>query len=142
MIDAARASGRVLAVNFETRYSEQNQILRRWIAGGHFGRIEALHFANMWDGHKTFGPIRERRARLMQLAGALDCGIHKLDQARFLLAAPERRQTWGHGWVSRPIRRPTSASQLLSSGVMVTLGESLAWAITSNLGRWSIRSNR
>ena len=91
MVATADAVGLVLAVNFETRYSEQNAVLRRWLTGGHLGRVEALHFANMWDGHKRFGPIKERRARLMALAGALDCGIHKLDQARFLVGG-----TWGY----------------------------------------------
>ena len=130
MIDAARAADLMLAVNFETRYSEQNHILRRWIAGGHFGRIEALHFANMWDGHKTFGPIRERRARLMQLAGALDCGIHKFDQVCFLLGG-----TWNHvealgAWLGEPSDPPPHIGILgqLSNGVMVTLNASLAWA--------------
>ena len=130
MIDTARHAGRVLAVNFETRYSEQNDILRRWIAGGHFGRIEALHFANMWDGHKTFGPIRERRARLMALAGALDCGIHTLDQARFLLGGTWNRVEALGAWLGKPSEPPPHIGILaqLSTGVMVTLNASLAWA--------------
>jgi predicted dehydrogenase len=130
MVETARSAGRVLAVNFETRYSEQNDILRRWIAGGHFGRIEALHFTNMWDGHKTFGPIRERRARLMALAGALDCGIHKLDQARFLLGGTWNRVEALGAWLGEPSDPPPHIGILaqLSTGIMVTLNASLAWA--------------
>lgn len=130
MIDAARAAGRLLAVNFETRFSEQNDILRRWIAGGHFGRIEALHFANLWDGHKTFGPLRERRARLMALAGALDCGIHKFDQARFLVGGTWRRVEALGAWLGEEFDPPPHIGILaqLDTGVMVTLNASLAWA--------------
>ena len=130
MIEAARQAGRVLAVNFESRYAEQNEILRRWIAGGHFGRIEALHFANMWDGHKTFGPIRERRARLMQLAGALDCGIHKLDQARFLVGGTWKDVEAVGAWLGEPSDPPPHIGiiGMLSNGVAVTLNASLAWA--------------
>ena len=130
MVDRAAERGRVLAVNFESRYSEQNEILRAWIKDGHFGRIEALHFANMWDGHKRFGPIKERRARLMALAGALDCGIHKLDQARFLVGG-----TWSHvealgAWLDEEFDPPPHIGILgqLSNGAMVTVNASLSWA--------------
>ena len=132
MVERAEAANLILAVNFETRYSEQNAILRRWIGNGHLGRIEALHFANMWDGHKRFGPIKERRDRLMELAGALDCGIHKLDQARFLVGG-----TWKYvealgAWLDEPSTPPPHIGILgqLSNGVMVTLNASLTWAAT------------
>lgn len=130
MTDLARSLGLVLAVNFEGRYSEQNDILRRWIAAGHFGRIEAIHFVNMWDGHKTFGPVKERRARLMDLAGALDCGIHKLDQARFLLGGTWTRVDGIGAWLGEPSKPPPHIGIVgqLSNGVLVTLVASLAWA--------------
>jgi 1,5-anhydro-D-fructose reductase (1,5-anhydro-D-mannitol-forming) len=130
MIDLAEASGLALAVNFETRYGEQNDILRRWIREGRLGEINALHFANMWDGHKSFGPIKERRARLMELAGALDCGIHKLDQARFLVGG-----TWAEvfargAWMGEDFTPPTHIGIVgqLDNGVLVTLNASLSWA--------------
>jgi predicted dehydrogenase len=130
MTDLAADLGLVLAVNFETRYSEQNEILRRWIREGRFGEINALHFANMWDGHKSFGPIKERRARLMELAGALDCGIHKLDQARFLVGG-----TWADvfargAWMGEDFTPPTHIGIVgqLDNGVLVTLNASLSWA--------------
>ncbi len=134
LVDRAERRGLTLAVNFETRYSEQNDILRGWIAGGHFGRIEALHFANMWDGHKAFGPIRERRARLMALAGALDCGIHKLDQARFLAGGTWRRVEAVGAWLGEDSGPPPHIGihGQLSNGVIVTLNASLAWA--ANIG--------
>jgi predicted dehydrogenase len=130
MTELAEASGLTLAVNFETRYSEQNEILRRWIREGRFGEIDALHFTNMWDGHKSFGPIKQRRARLMELAGALDCGIHKLDQARFLVGG-----TWADvfargAWMGEDFTPPTHIGIVgqLDNGVLVTLNASLSWA--------------
>ena len=130
MTDLARDKGLVLAVNFETRYGGQNSVLKRWIRAGHFGRIEALHFANMWDGHKRFGPIRERRARLIALAGALDCGIHKLDQARFLAGGVWDRIESVGAWLGEEFEPPPHIGILgqLSNGVMVTLNASLSWA--------------
>jgi predicted dehydrogenase len=130
MTAAAQAAGVVLAVNFETRYSEQNEVLRRWITAGHFGRINALHFANLWDGHKSFGPVKERRARLMELAGALDCGIHKLDQARFLVGGTWTRVDAVGAWMGEDFTPPTHIGiiGMLDVGVMVTLNASLSWA--------------
>jgi len=130
MTDAAQAAGVVLAVNFESRYNEQNEILRRWIAAGYFGQINALHFANLWDGHKSFGPVKERRARLMELAGALDCGIHKLDQARFLVGGTWTKVEAVGAWMGEDFTPPTHIGiiGLLDVGIMVTLNASLSWA--------------
>ena len=131
MSEEARARKLALAVNFETRYGEQNAILRRWIAEKRLGRIEALHFANLWDGHKKKEPIRERRARLMALSGALDCGIHKLDQARFLVGGTWKRIEAVGSWLGEDeFVPPTHIGILgqLSTGVAVTLNASLAWA--------------
>jgi predicted dehydrogenase len=130
MIDTARETKRLLAVNFETRYSEQNEVLKRWIADGRFGRIDALHFANMWDGHKSFGPIKERRARLIGLAGALDCGIHKMDQARFLAGGTWKRVQALGAWLDEDFLPPPHIGIIaqLSNGVLVTLNASLSFA--------------
>jgi predicted dehydrogenase len=130
MTDEARARNLLLAVNFESRYGEQNGILRRWIADGRFGRLEALHFSNLWDGHKREGPIRERRARLMALSGALDCGIHKLDQARFLAGGTWRRIEAVGAWLGEDEFVPPAHIGILGqldNGVAVTLNSSLAW---------------
>ena len=130
MTAAAQAAGVVLAVNFEARYNEENEVLRRWIAAGHFGQINALHFANLWDGHKSFGPVKERRARLMELAGALDCGIHKLDQARFLVGGTWTKVDAVGAWMGEDFTPPTHIGiiGMLDVGVMVTLNASLSWA--------------
>jgi predicted dehydrogenase len=131
MADRARERGLVLAVNFETRYGEQNTILRRWIADKRLGRIEALHFSNLWDGHKRNGPIKERRARLMAQSGALDCGIHKLDQARYLVGGTWKRIEAVGAWLGEDeFVPPTHIGILgqLDNGVAVTLNASLAWA--------------
>ncbi len=131
MIDAAEAAGRELAVNFESRFGEENAILRRWIADERFGCMEALHFSNMWDGHKSFGPVAERRARLMELAGALDCGIHKLDQARFLAGGAGWAELYARGaWMGEEFTPPTHIGIVgqLDNGVLVTLNASLSWA--------------
>ena len=130
MINAAVRCKRELAVNFESRFGEQNATLRRWISEGRLGTIEALHFANLWDGHKSFGPVKERRARLMELAGALDCGIHKLDQARFLAGGGWADIHARGAWMGEDFTPPTHIGIVgqLDSGVLVTVNASLSWA--------------
>ena len=130
LTDLAQRLGLVLAANFETRYSEQNTILRRWIDDARFGTINALHFTNLWDGHKSYGPIKERRGRLMELAGALDCGIHKLDQARFLIGGVWADVFARGAWMGEDFTPPTHIGIVgqLDNGVLVTLNASLSWA--------------
>ena len=130
MIDDAAGRGLVLAVNFETRYGEENTILLRWLRSGCLGSVEALHFANMWDCHKTFTKTAVRRARLVGLAGALDCGIHKLDQARFLVGGDWVRIESVGAWLGEDFTPPPHVGILgqLDNGVMVTLNASLSWA--------------
>jgi predicted dehydrogenase len=130
MIDEAARRNLVLAVNFESRYSEQNTILLRWLRSGCLGCVEALHFANMWDCHKTFTKSAARRARLVGLAGALDCGIHKLDQARFLVGGNWSRIESMGAWLGEDFTPPPHVGILgqLDNGVMVTLNASLSWA--------------
>ena len=130
MIDAAAGRQLVLAVNFETRYGEQNTVLLRWLRSGCLGSVEALHFANLWDCHKTFTKTAARRARLVGLAGALDCGIHKLDQARFLVGGDWARIESIGAWLGEDFTPPPHVGILgqLDNGVMVTLNASLSWA--------------
>lgn len=130
MIDAAKTAGKVLAVNFETRYSQKSQLLKRWIAEKRFGRIDAIHLTNMWDGHKSFGPVAERRARLIGMAGALDCGIHKLDHARFLLGGSWTSVRAVGAWLNEDFTPPPHISIIgtLDSGPMVSINSSLTFA--------------
>lgn len=133
MTETAKACGRLLAINFETRYSEKNAILRRWIAEGRLGDIGAIHFNNLWDCHKSFSASKDRRARLLSLAGALDCGIHKLDQARYLLGGNWKAVEAVGAWLGEPCTPPPHIGIIgtLDNGVMVTLNASLAF--TANI---------
>lgn len=130
MTNAADAAGLILAVNFESRFGEQMRILKKWVDDQRFGRIEAIHFENLWDGHKSFGPVAERRARLMELAGALDCGIHKLDQARFLAGGGWADLHARGAWMGENFTPPTHIGIVgqLETGVLVTVNASLSWA--------------
>lgn len=84
MVAAADAAGRVLAVDFECRYYPGYRQARKWIQDGLLGEVHAFHLDHMWDGHKKFGPLADRRGRTMELTGCLDCGIHRIDIARYL----------------------------------------------------------
>ena len=126
-------TGCLFAVNFETRYSNPVRILQRWISEDRFGKINAIHFDNMWDCHKSFSATAARRARLLALAGALDCGIHTFDQARYLLGGEWDSVNAVGAWFDEPCEPPPHISVVgtLTNGCMFSLNASLAF--TANI---------
>lgn len=134
MIDAADTADRHLVVNFENRYLPHFGQLRQWVAEGRFGQLQAIHLQQFWDGHKNFGPVAERRKRLLDRAGALDCGIHKLDMARFLAGGGHWSQIQAMGaWLQEDFEFPPHISLLGQLGfedrsVLVSLNASLGYA--------------
>ncbi len=129
MVDAARTADRLLVVDFETRFHENSMQIRRWIDEGRLGRIEAIHIQHFWDGHKVFGAIGARRKRLSDLAGALDCGIHKADIIRYFCGGRWKDIRAAGRWFGEDTRYPTHISILaeLDNGVMATLNASFAY---------------
>jgi predicted dehydrogenase len=107
------------------------QQIRRWIVDGRLGCIEAVHLTNMWDGHKNTGELAERRGRLMKMAGGLDCGIHKLDLARYFAGGARWRTIKALGaWYGEAFTFPPHIAVLgrLENGVLVTVNASLGYA--------------
>ena len=131
--DEVAKRGSLFAVNFETRYGQRIKLLKRWIDGGYLGNIHAIQFDNLWDCHKTFTPSAPRRARLLSLTGGLDCGIHELDQARYLLGGQWSKIRAMGAWCDEPFTPPPHISVvgLLDNDVMVNLNASLAF--TANI---------
>jgi predicted dehydrogenase len=130
MNDAARQANRHLIVNFETRFYDHFRKIREWIQAGRLGRIEAIHIQHFWDGHKAYGPSSERRARLMNLAGGLDCGIHKLDVVRFFCGGKWQEVTARGVWLGENLKKPPHIGILatLDNGVMATVNVSMGYA--------------
>jgi predicted dehydrogenase len=130
MIEAAAKARRHLAVDFESRYSPGFRQVRAWIAEGRLGKVGAIHLTNMWDGHKLQGPLGERRRRFCDSSGCLDCGIHKLDLARYFNGGGEWRDIRAYGaWFGEAVRFPPHISILarLDTGVLVTLNASFSF---------------
>jgi predicted dehydrogenase len=129
MLAAAERAGRLLAINFETRYHASSLRIRRWIREGRLGRVEAIHAQNLWDGHKVFGPIGARRKRLTDLAGALDCGVHKADLIRFFCGGNWKEVRAMGRWFGEDVAKPPHISVLasLDNGVLATLNASFAY---------------
>ena len=129
MVDAAARAGRLLAVDFETRFYPAHVRIRQWIDEGRLGRIEAIHIQHFWDGHKTFGPLAERRHRFADLSGALDCGIHKADIIRYWCGGRWTDIRSAGRWFGEDTRYPTHIAILgeLDNGVMATLDASFAY---------------
>jgi UDP-N-acetylglucosamine 3-dehydrogenase len=131
MAAAERETGRRLFVNFETRLYPFVRQMRQWIAEGRLGRVEAIHVHDLWDGHKTQGAIGERRARLLSTSGGLDCGVHKLDIARYLAGGGAWKSLHALGaWYGEGFKYPPHAAVLarIESGPMVTVNASMGFA--------------
>lgn len=131
MAEASKATNKHLFVNFETRLYPYVRQIRQWIDDGKLGRVEAIHLHHLWDGHKTTGPMGERRKRLMDHAGGLDCGIHKLDLGRYLGSNAAWRGLHAMGaWYGEAFQFPPHIAVLgrLQSGTMVTVNASMGFA--------------
>ncbi|MBU4199466.1 MAG: Gfo/Idh/MocA family oxidoreductase [Verrucomicrobia bacterium] len=130
MIAAAQKAGKLLGVDFESRYITGFQQIRKWIAAGHIGHIRAIHIDNLWDGHKIWGPLGKRRRRFCDSSGCLDCGIHKLDLTRYFSGGGTWRDIKAFGtWFGEHVKYPPHIAIMacLDTGVLVTLNASFAF---------------
>lgn len=130
IIEAAEASSRVVGVNFEMRFYDWVVQVNQWIAQGLLGRVEAVHIQEMWDGHKAFGPAADRRRRLMDVAGSLDCGIHRADLARVFAGGGNWQRVEAQGaWFGETCALPPHISVIatLDTGAYVSLTSSFAF---------------
>lgn len=130
MIAAAEKAGKRLGVDFENRYNPAFRQVRQWIADGRIGRPGAVHLDNMWDGHKVTGPLADRRRRFCDSSGCLDCGIHKLDLARYFTGGGAWTDIRAYGaWFGESVRFPPHIAVMakLDTGILVTLNASFAF---------------
>jgi predicted dehydrogenase len=94
MADAADRAGRVLAIDFQTRFSRDAQRAHELVAGG---RLGAPNFARATmlrqAGVPTWGTFTSKAANG---GGALiDIGVHALDRALYVLGHPTPLSVWG-----------------------------------------------
>lgn len=130
MLQAAKKAGRLLVVDFETRYDKPYMQIRKWIADGRLGKLGAIHIDHLWDCHKATGRLAERRRRFCDVAGTLDCGIHKLDLARYFNGGGEWRDIRAYGaWFGEDVRYPPhiTIQARLDTGVLFTLNSSFSF---------------
>ena len=134
MIEAAERAERCLVVNFETRYHRHHQQIRQWISEGRIGRVDAIHVQDFWDGHKRTGRVAERRSRLLDRAGGLDCGIHKIDLVHHLCGSGQWSSMEAVGaWLGeeeRVFAPHIAILGRLDTGTLVTVNASLGYAAT------------
>jgi predicted dehydrogenase len=130
LIAAGKAAKRHLALDFESRYLPAFRLMQEWVSGGKLGRVHAVHMNEMWDGHKAFGPLAERRYRFTDTSGCLDCGIHHLDLARYFCGGGHWQDIHASGaWFGEKVRYPPhiAIQARLNQGVLVTLNASFAY---------------
>lgn len=129
MIQEAKKADRLLVIVFENRYHPYNRKIHKWISSGHLGKVEAVHFHDLWDGHKNFGKLAARRARAIEQTGSLDCGIHQLDLARYFVGGDWQDVSALGSWFGEELRNPPHISLLgrLTNGALVTMNSSYAY---------------
>lgn len=130
MIAAASKAGRLLGVDFESRYIPAYRQIRAWIDEGRIGHVGAIHMEHFWDGHKVTGALAERRRRFCDSSGCLDCGIHKLDLARYFNGGGTWRGIQAYGaWFGEKVRYAPHIAIMarLDTGVLVTVNASFAF---------------
>ncbi len=95
MILAAEKSGKLLAINFNTRSQEIYRVMRDLVHAGLLGPIAVARFAYLWSAHQWQPP--QRMASFMAHGGPIiDSGVHFFDGVR-LLTGREFTQIHAHG---------------------------------------------
>ena len=130
LLAASREAGKALAVDFENRYHPAFRLIQECVQAGRLGRVHAVHMNEMWDGHKVFGPLAERRHRFTDTSGCLDCGIHHLDLSRYFCGGGRWQDVHATGaWFGETVRYPPhiAVQARLDRGAVVTLNASFAY---------------
>lgn len=130
MIREAEKADRKLAITFENRYHPEIRKIKEWIDAGFLGKVGAIHTHLFTSNYKTFGPRWERRKRLLDLAGVLDCGIHALDYIRYLLNGEWIELHSRGAWFGETLTNAPHISILgrISSGAIATITYSYSYA--------------
>ncbi len=108
MLEAARAAGKRLMINFSYRFSAQSRALKAQVDAGFFG--DFYFGRTVWHrrrGMPGFGGWFGQKA----LAGGgplIDLGVHRLDLALWLMGYP--KPTWVMGNTYDPIARAAAAA--------------------------------
>lgn len=129
MVETGKKTNRLIAIDFESRYSPPFRKIKEWINAGYLGDIQAIHMQSFWDGHKVFGELAERRNRFIERSGCLDCGIHCLDRTRYFCGGDWQDIHAVGAWFGEKTTYPPhiAISARLSSGVLVTLNDSFSY---------------
>jgi predicted dehydrogenase len=107
LVELARESGRMLAVNFEYRLDEAMRLMREVLLSGEIGKLQVIRLIHNWSAHGVLGAAGERRARFLQSGGGcLDCGVHFLDLARYLSGSEFEDMSARGQWVEPQFHGP------------------------------------
>jgi len=96
MVDAARAAGRLLGVDYSYRFTQGGQALRQAVAAGELGRVFSVDAVF----HNAYGPDKPWcfDPKLSGGGALMDLGVHLIDLAFWILGDPEVREVHGRAW--------------------------------------------
>lgn len=96
MIDAADAAGKLLAVNFQRRFSPDIQFVKERITDGDLGQIQHINLTVLWTRTVRYFTERSWRGTWKGEGGGLLMNQlpHELDQLAYLVGLPSRVRAW------------------------------------------------
>ncbi len=99
LVELAKKHNCLLAINFEYHFDEGIKRMRQLLESGALGELQVMRFINNWSAHGVEGEAGKRRARFLQHGGgAMDCGVHFLDLARFVSGSDFRSMSAMGQW--------------------------------------------
>lgn len=128
-------AGLLIGVAFVYRGKPVVQRMRALVGEGAIGRLRAVHIENLWDYHGLRDAAERggRRRRALRNLGALDCGVHHLDLARYLSGGEYDRISAVGAIVESANVWPDHIliQAVMDNGVLVSIAESAVWGYTA-----------
>lgn len=90
MVAAAQAADKILAVDFQSRFFAQSDLLKGFIQRGDLGEIYYVRAA--WNRRRGLPPKTNLTSHSKELSGGgalIDLGVHVLDTALWLMGSPK-----------------------------------------------------
>lgn len=107
MIDLAQKAGVIFCVGFNERFHASSLIIKDQIEKGAIGEVKSLRIIYIWNCHGKYQLDKDgnriensrRAGRVLEGGPMVDCGVHKIDLARWWLNSEVVRSYGIGAWV-------------------------------------------
>jgi len=135
----AREKKLLFGLNFEYRIDEPTKLMKAELDAGALGALQVMRFIYNWSAHGVEGSPGARRAGfLKEGGGAMDCGVHYLDLARFFSGSEFRSLNAIGQWEEPEYRYPghVFVQGKMDSGVIVHIEAGFFYTHRSQQKTW------